>query len=149
MRALKKRHFKRVVKDKHIKELNDDYLSSLKGLAKITNILQKYTEKFPDETPSITRCGKDFYIFLPMAKLGSFKEEKLCNKLEFFLNENPIKTTTTEYPAYKNIDYHFLYGNATVQISAYVSDDSEQCRRILVSETVEEVRRPVYELVCD
>jgi hypothetical protein len=84
-------------------------------------------------------------IYITMNELPGFK----CMELEMVLNtlENLGTVKSTEdHAQYRNRDYRYVVNGVDVYLNAYVTDDSETCKRVAVgTKTTEQV---IYEMRC-
>lgn len=108
-----------------------------------------------DTTLALSGFTNTVMINLYMYDLDSFKDRKLANVLERFID---WETTTTDYTySLPNKDVRFdkefhddKVGSFTisVQVMAYVKSDSPLCRIVTTGFTEEVVRKEVKQIVC-
>jgi hypothetical protein len=89
-------------------------------------------------------------IYIVMYRLDSLKQRELVSLLAYLNDEAEKlegKTSTQDWAAAVNRDFKFETSKWEVSVSAYVKDDSETCRRVVVgTKMVEQVQ---YEIACD
>jgi hypothetical protein len=149
VRAYSKKQLKKNFKNKYIERLNKEYELALINLAKVTTVALRFNKTFPGYDIEPSRHGSTFGMYMSKTQLDSFKCEELMELLGFFIDEKPTDTSSHEYPNYFNVDYKFKFDWGNVVINAYVKEESDTCHRVMVDEIVEEVRTPVYKMVCD
>jgi hypothetical protein len=149
VRAYSKKNLKKKIKNKYIERLNKEYETALVNLAKVTTVVLRFERAFPGQKLETSRQGGSFGIYMSRSNLDSFKCEELMELLGFFIDEKPEDTSSSEYPNYFNVDYKFTFDWGRVVINAYVKEESSTCHRVMIDEIVEEVRTPVYKMVCD
>lgn len=89
-------------------------------------------------------------IHISMFGLDSFKQYELVAALEYLTAETEKLNgtmTTEDWAAAVNRDFKFKTDKWEVSINAYVKDDSQTCRKIVVG--TEMVERHKYQIVCD
>jgi len=108
-----------------------------------------------DATVALSGFTNTVMINLYMYDLDSFKDKKLTNILERFLD---WETTTIDYTyslPNKDVRFDRSYEDAkvgkfiiSVQVMAYVKSDSPLCRIVTTGFTEEVVRKEIKQIVC-
>ena len=89
-------------------------------------------------------------INVTMYRLDSMKQRELVWALEYLTIETDKlggKTRTQDWAAAVNRDFIFTTDKWDARISAYVKDDSETCRKVIIG--TEMVEQHKYQIVCD
>lgn len=89
-------------------------------------------------------------INVTMYRLDSMKQRELVWALEYLTAETDKlggKTRTQDWAAAVNRDFIFTTDKWDARISAYVKDDSETCRKVIIG--TEMVEQHKYQIVCD
>jgi hypothetical protein len=89
-------------------------------------------------------------INVTMYRLDSMKQRELVWALEYLTTETDKlggKTRTQDWAAAVNRDFIFTTDKWDARISAYVKDDSETCRKVIIG--TEMVEQHKYQIVCD
>jgi hypothetical protein len=89
-------------------------------------------------------------INVTMYRLDSMKQRELVWALEYLTTETDKlggKTRTQDWAAAVNRDFIFSTDKWDARISAYVKDDSETCRKVIIG--TEMVEQHKYQIVCD
>ena len=89
-------------------------------------------------------------INVTMYRLDSLKQRELVWALEYLTIETDKlgdKTRTQDWAAAVNRDFIFSTDKWDARISAYVKDDSETCRKVVIG--TEMVEQHKYQIVCD
>ena len=89
-------------------------------------------------------------INVTMYRLDSLKQRELVWALEYLTTETDKlggKTKTQDWAAVVNRDFIFSTDKWDARISAYVKDDSETCRKVVIG--TEMVEQHKYQIVCD
>jgi hypothetical protein len=129
-------------------------LAALKS-GKIRNMLSKLMQPLlyaVGETGSVyvsVNYGKP-EINVTMYRLDSLKQRELVWALEYLTTETDKlggKTKTQDWAAAVNRDFIFSTDKWDARISAYVKDDSETCRKVVIG--TEMVEQHKYQIVCD
>lgn len=122
---------------------------------KIRNMLSKLMQPLlyaVGETGSVyvsINYGKP-EINVTMYRLDSMKQRELVWALEYLTTETDKlggKTRTQDWAAAVNRDFIFTTDKWDARISAYVKDDSETCRKVIIG--TEMVEQHKYQIVCD
>ena len=122
---------------------------------KIRNMLSKLMQPLlyaVGETGSVyvsVNYGKP-EINVTMYRLDSLKQRELVWALEYLTTETDKlggKTKTQDWAAVVNRDFIFSTDKWDARISAYVKDDSETCRKVIIG--TEMVEQHKYQIVCD
>ena len=122
---------------------------------KIRNMLSKLMQPLlyaVGETGSVyvsINYGKP-EINVTMYRLDSMKQRELVWALEYLTIETDKlggKTRTQDWAAAVNRDFIFTTDKWDARISAYVKDDSETCRKVIIG--TEMVEQHKYQIVCD
>lgn len=99
--------------------------------------------------PQIGDNEWQFHVYL--SGLDSFKDPKLTDLLSNIFLLDPDEEKENDFASLHNKDYRFAWkfqDNLQIQftIGAYVRQDSEGCKRVLVK--TEMVERPIYRMDC-
>ena len=89
-------------------------------------------------------------INVTMYRLDSLKQRELVWALEFLTTETDKlngRMKTQDWAAAVNRDFIFSTDKWDARISAYVKDDSETCRKVVIG--TEMVEQHKYQIVCD
>jgi len=89
-------------------------------------------------------------INVTMYRLDSLKQRELVWALEYLTIETDKlggKTRTQDWAAAVNRDFIFSTDKWDARISAYVKEDSETCRKVVIG--TEMVEQHKYQIVCD
>ncbi len=89
-------------------------------------------------------------INVTMYRLDSLKQRELVWALEFLTTETDKlngRMKTQDWAAAVNRDFIFSTDKWDARISAYVKDDSETCRKVIIG--TEMVEQHKYQIVCD
>jgi hypothetical protein len=89
-------------------------------------------------------------INVTMYRLDSMKQRELVWALEYLTIETDKlggKMRTQDWAAAVNRDFIFTTDKWDARISAYVKDDSETCRKVIIG--TEMVEQHKYQIVCD
>ena len=89
-------------------------------------------------------------INVTMYRLDSLKQRELVWALEFLTTETDKlngRMKTQDWAAAVNRDFIFTTDKWDARISAYVKDDSETCRKVVIG--TEMVEQHKYQIVCD
>jgi hypothetical protein len=89
-------------------------------------------------------------INVTMYRLDSMKQRELVWALEYLTAETDKlggKMRTQDWAAAVNRDFIFTTDKWDARISAYVKDDSETCRKVIIG--TEMVEQHKYQIVCD
>ena len=89
-------------------------------------------------------------INVTMYRLDSMKQRELVWALEYLTTETDKlggKTRTQDWAAAVNREFIFTTDKWDARISAYVKDDSETCRKVIIG--TEMVEQHKYQIVCD
>ena len=139
-----------------IKALNSSITASKeRGHQLITNakrleeqrmlIRAKYSAAFKDLSEEdasslfVTDAGDHPTIHVSLRGLTGFKDPKLTNFLEFFMQFTD-QIEEREWAEYMNKDYTIECPDARIVVGAYVRDDSPTCRRVPTGTRLEEVK---------
>lgn len=98
----------------------------------------------------LSSYGDQIEVRINMYRLDSFKQAELTNLLQYLMvytEANGGAVRNTEWPASLNRDYHFNTNNINFTVAAYVKDDSETCRKVVIG--TEMVEQHKYQIVCD
>jgi hypothetical protein len=98
----------------------------------------------------LSAYGDQIEVRVTMYSLDSFKQAELTNLLQYLMvyaEANGGSVRNTEWPASLNRDYHFDTDSIRFTVAAYVKDDSETCRKVVIG--TEMVEQHKYEIVCD
>lgn len=79
--------------------------------------------------------------------VDGFKNKRLTDALEMFMNQGFTESRTWESAEYLNREYTFRRGDLDVELNVYVRSDSPTCRRIPVGEKT--ITQTQYEIQCD
>jgi hypothetical protein len=106
-------------------------------------------------TVSLSCFSPSVFINVVMYDLNSFKDKKFTNILERFID---WETTTNDYTMYapnrdvrfdkKEFDHKVGSFTISVQVMAYVKEDSPLCRIVTTGFTEEVVRKEIKQIVC-
>jgi hypothetical protein len=89
-------------------------------------------------------------VNVTMYRLDSMKQRELVWALEYLTIETDKvggKMKTQDWAAAVNRDFIFTTDKWDARISAYVKDDSETCRKVIIG--TEMVEQHKYQIVCD
>ncbi len=98
----------------------------------------------------LSSYGDQIEVRINMYHLDSFKQAELTNLLQYLMvysEANGGTVRNTEWPASLNRDYHFDTDNIRFTVAAYVKNDSETCRKVVIG--TEMVEQHKYQIVCD
>lgn len=98
----------------------------------------------------LSSYGDQIEVRINMYRLDSFKQAELTNLLQYLMvyaEANGGTVRNTEWPASLNRDYHFDTDNIRFTVAAYVKDNSETCRKVVIG--TEMVEQHKYQIVCD
>ncbi len=121
---------------------------AVKGIlrAKYASIFTGITHKDTNVSFSVWDGRPEIHVYL--WNLDSFKDERLTTLLDRLMDHG--EPNVREYAESLNKDYRFdfddAYGQAKVQVCAYVRSDSETCRKIQTG--TKTVEQPVYKIIC-
>lgn len=98
----------------------------------------------------LSSYGDQIEVRINMYRLDSFKQAELTNLLQYLMvyaEANGGTVRNTEWPASLNRDYYFDTDNIRFTVAAYVKDNSETCRKVVIG--TEMVEQHKYQIVCD
>jgi len=98
----------------------------------------------------LSSYGDQIEVRINMYRLNSFKQAELTNLLQYLMVYTEAHGGTvrnTEWPASLNRDYHFDTDSIRFTVAAYVKDNSETCRKVIIG--TEMVEQHKYQIVCD
>ena len=98
----------------------------------------------------LSSYGDQIEVRINMYHLDSFKQAELTNLLQYLMvysEANGGSVRNTEWPASLNRDYHFDTDSIRFTVAAYVKNDSETCRKVVIG--TELVEQHKYQIVCD
>lgn len=116
-------------------------------------IVKKYDmEEFGD----INTYSTD--IYLTIKDLTGLKDERLVSLLTHFVNSNPTRESTNDYPATFSRQFRFVWDgridetgtSLNIVITASFQEDSETCKRVIVGYKEPSTEpTPIYEIRCE
>lgn len=124
---------------------------------RLSTIADNVVQVSPDVDSAYTSVGNfgSMYLYIHLRSLTGLKDPRLENVLNMLEGEQPTKVDTSDYPGDLNRDYRYIFedvgeqGRIILTLSAYFSEDSETCKKVVVGYTQPIEPQPIYKLNCE
>lgn len=154
-------HAKYLEKRQQILDNAERDLANLKAFVEAFPTIWDTADRLEEDHPILSETFVSDYwggtFRLTVRDLDGFKGEALVNLLFAVEETFKVEFNMTDYPASSKKDFtaSVAWNDETephtlsIIVEAYLKADAADCRRVIVGETVETVRRPTYKLICN